>query len=85
MLRKNIAGSLLGQSFVTYSAAERLQNLWNLDADGEFMTRPLYLDYESEQTSLAAAQTIRNRNLVLLRNRETSSKSQRRRSSGAFR
>lgn len=69
-LKRNITGTTFPKGFVTYEADTKLLNLWSLDEDGEFMTKPLYLDYENNDSNLVTVKTIDARSFIFMQDRK---------------
>jgi hypothetical protein len=69
-LKRNIAGSVFKKGFVTYDSEEKLLELWSLDEDGEFMSKPLFMDY-GNGGNLVTIKTFNARSFIFMQDQKT--------------
>jgi hypothetical protein len=70
-IKRNISGGVFKDGFATLERDSNLLSLWNLDSEGEFMMRPLYLDYDHQETELIGVKTFYGRSFAFIQNRKS--------------
>lgn len=71
VLNKNITAGLIGNNFITFNDSESRVDLWSINQEGQFMSRPQYLDYdEHKDVSLVTIQKFNNRNFIFMKNKK---------------
>lgn len=69
ILDKDITAGLFNDGFVTYSLEESRLDFWRLGADGEFLSKPQYLDYSGNtNTSIITLRSFNNKNFIFMKN-----------------
>lgn len=69
-LKRNIAGSVFNKGFVTYDSEEKLLELWSLDEDGEFISKPMFMDYDNG-ANLVTIKTFNARSFIFMQDKKT--------------
>lgn len=69
ILKKDITSGLFLNGFVTYAPAESRIDIWTLNAAGELVSKPQYLDYaDTRNTSLITVKQFQGRNFLFMKN-----------------
>lgn len=69
ILNKDITAGMHGNGFITYTKKESRIDLWSLSESGEFFSRPQYLNFESDHTSLISMKNFFGRSFLFMKNR----------------
>ncbi len=69
ILDKDITAGLFKDSFITYSPEESRLDMWKLSAEGEFLSKPQFLNYSGDiNTSIIAVRSFSGRSFIFMKN-----------------
>ena len=70
ILNKVITDSVMGTNLITFEEKEARLDVWSVNQEGQFVSRPQYLNYEDhENVSLVTIQRLDGRNFIFMKNK----------------
>ncbi|HXH31979.1 MAG TPA: beta-propeller domain-containing protein [Bacteriovoracaceae bacterium] len=67
ILNKDITSTLYKDGFITYAPKEARLDVWSINAEGEFISKPQYLNYENTSSRLIAVKAFNSKNYFFMK------------------